>query len=298
MTKRLPLDVMVAPLFVVLWSTGFIGAKLGLPHAEPMTFLAIRFALTVAALALWIQLARAPWPTWRQSWDAALIGVLLHGLYLGGVFQAIAWGVEAGVSALIVGLQPIVIAVIARAFLGERLTGVQAFGMVLGFAGVSLVVLRKLDAGIGDWWGVGLCVCALFSISIASILQKTRATDTPMRSGTLIQFAAAGVVITLLAFLFETREITPHPEFLFALGWLVIVLSIGAVTLLYVLIKRGGASNVASLFFMVPPSTAIIAWALFGEVMGAPELAGMALTALGVVMVNRPGFFARRMGRR
>lgn len=288
------LYVLVAPLFVVLWSTGFIGAKLGLPHAEAMSFLSIRFFLTTLALLAWVMVARAPWPTPRQAVSAALIGVMVHGIYLGGVFQAIAWGVEAGVSALIVGLQPVVTALIAHRFLGERLNRVQTLGMVFGTMGVALVVLRKLDAGIGDWGGVMLCILSLLAISVGAVLQKTRAADTPMRSGNLIQFAAACTFTAILAALFETREIDWTPSFAFALGWLVIVLSLGAITLLYVLIQRGGASNVASLFFLVPPSTALFAWFLFDERLGPPELAGMAVAALGVLMVNRPQSFQRK----
>jgi len=293
MRSQIDLGLMVAPVFVVLWSTGFIGAKLGLPYAEPMTFLGLRFALVVAAFLVWVLLARAAWPTWRQAGDAAVVGVLLHVFYLGGVFQAIAWGTEAGVSALIVGLQPVFTTLLAARFLDERLSAVQWLGMALGIAGVALVVLRKLDAGIGDWRGVGLCVIALMAISIGSIIQKRRGANIPLRSGTLVQFAAAGVVAGALAFAFETRAVAWTGEFVFALGWLVVVLSVGAISLLYVLIRRGAASNVASLFFLVPPSTALIAWALFGETMGWPELSGMALAALGVLMVNRPGLFSR-----
>lgn len=294
MPTRSTLDLMVAPLFVVLWSTGFIGAKLGMPHAEPMTFLTVRFLFTVPAFFLWVTLARAPWPSLDQLWMAALIGVLIHGIYLGGVFQAISFGTEAGVSALIVSLQPIVTAILARQFLNERLGPVQILGMALGFVGVALVVTRKLDAGIGDLRGVGLCVASLLAISVGSVLQKTRGADIPQRSGTLVQFAAAGILVSVLASCFETREIDWHPEFIFAIGWLVLVLSLGAVTLLYVLIQRGAASNVASLFFLVPPSTALIAWALFGETFGLIELAGMAVASLGVLMVNKPGLFGGR----
>jgi len=293
---RRGLDLMAAPVFVLLWSTGFIGAKLGLPHAEPMTFLAVRFVLVAAAFALWIWLARAPWPTPAQAADAALVGVLIHVGYLGGVFQAIAWGTEAGVSALIVGLQPVLTTLIAARLLGERLGRVEWLGMALGVAGVALVVARKLGAGIGDLWGVGLCLVALISIALGSVYQKRRGAKIPMRSGAFVQFAAAAAVCGILSLSVETGEIAWTGAFVFALGWLVLVLSVGAVSLLIVLIRRGAASNVASLFFLVPPVTAVMAWALFGEQMGPIELAGMALTALGVLMVNRPGLFARLFG--
>lgn len=290
-------DLVVAPLFVVLWSTGFIGAKLGLPHAGPLTFLTLRFALVVALIGGWVALSSARPISLRQAADAALIGVLIHAVYLGGVFTAISMGVEAGMSALIVGLQPIATALIARRALGERLGALQWAGMAIGVAGVALVVARKLGDGVGDWRGVGLCLVSLVAIATASILQKTRAGDHPMRAATLVQFAAAALAIAPFAYLFETNRIEWTGEFVFALGWLVLVLSVGAVTLLYMLIRRGAASNVASLFFLVPASTALIAWALFGERLTPVELGGVAATATGVMMVNRPEIFRRLLRR-
>lgn len=291
--------LLAAPGFVVLWSTGFIGAKLGLPHAGPLTFLALRYCVVILLFGAWVWLSRAPLPNRRQAGDAALIGVLIHAIYLGGVFMAISLGTEAGMSALIVGLQPILTALIARRVLGERLGPVQWAGMALGIAGVALVVARKLGDGIGDWRGVTLCLISLAAIATASILQKTRAGDHPMRGATLVQFIAAFAVTLPLALIFEDNRVEWTGEFVFALGWLSVVLSVGAVMLLYVLIRRGAAANVASLFFLVPASTALIAWALFGETLTAVELGGVAATAVGVLMVNRPGLFARLLpGRR
>lgn len=285
--------VLIAPIFVILWSTGFIGAKFGLPYIEPLTFLSIRFVLVILCFALWVQASRAPWPSWRQAGDAALIGVLIHGVYLGGVFVAISMGLEAGLAALIVGLQPIVTALIARQVLDERLSRLQWGGMALGFGGVGLVTLRKLGDGVGNWSAVGFCLAALVAISVASILQKTRAEGHPLRASTLVQYAAALLVMAPLALTLETNGIDWTGELVFALGWLVLVLSIGAVSLLFVLLRRGAASNVASLFFLVPASTALIAWALFGETLTPVELSGVAATALGVLMVNRPGLVRR-----
>jgi drug/metabolite transporter (DMT)-like permease len=293
MTTPFRLEILAAPLFVVLWSTGFIGAKYGLPYIEPMTFLVLRFALVALALALWVVLARAAWLTRAQARDAAIIGILLQAVYLGGVFKAIDLGVEAGVSALIVGLQPVLTAFIARQFLGERLSPLQWAGIGLGVIGVALVVTRKLEAGIGDWRGVALCLVALAAISVASVLQKTRATDHPVRASTLVQFLAALVVLVPLSLAFETRAVVWSGELIFAIAWLVLVLSLGAISLLLFLIRRGAASHVASLFFLVPPVTALIAWAMFGEVLGPLEIAGVAVAAIGVLMVNRPGLFTR-----
>lgn len=297
MTSSFRLDLLAAPLFVALWSTGFIGAKYGLPYIEPVTFLALRFALVAGALALWVFLARSAWLTWAQARDAAIIGILLQAVYLGGIYKAIDLGIEAGVSALIVGLQPVLTAFIARQFLGERLSPVQWAGIALGLIGVGLVVMRKLDAGIGDWRGVALCLGSLAAISIASILQKTRAARHPVRASTLVQFLAALAVLVPLSFAFETREVTWSAELILTLAWLVLVMSLGALSLLLFLIREGAASNVASLFFLVPPTTAMMAWGIFGEVLGLVEIAGVGVTTIGVLMVNRPGLFSLRLTR-
>jgi drug/metabolite transporter (DMT)-like permease len=297
MTSPFRLNILAAPLFVVLWSTGFIGAKYGLPYVEPVTFLVLRFTLVAVALGAWVLLARAAWLTVGQARDAAIIGVLLQAVYLGGVYKAIDLGIEAGVSALIVGLQPVLTAFIARQFLGERLSPVQWAGIALGVLGVALVVTRKLDAGIGDWRGVALCLGSLVGISIASILQKTRAADHPVRASTLMQFIAALAVLAPLSLAFETREVSWSTDLVFALAWLVLVMSLGALSLLLYLIRHGAASNVASLFFLVPPTTALMAWGIFGEVMGPVEIGGVMVTTIGVVMVNRPGLFSRRFSR-
>lgn len=276
-----------APLFVVLWSTGFLGAKLGLPHAEPMTFLAVRFGIVAGLIAAWVWWTGSRRLTWRQTAEQALIGVLVHFFYLGGVFVAISWGTEAGVSALIVGLQPVAMAALAVWLLGERPRALQWVGMALGTAGVALVVLRKLEAGLGDLAGIGVCTVGLFGIAIGAILQKRMSGDTPIRAGNAVQFAAGALTCALVAAIFETGKITWTGEFIFALVWLIVVLSLGAVSLLYILIRRGAASSVGSLFFLVPPCTALFAWFLFGEVMGPVEIFGMLLTALGVYLVNR-----------
>ena len=287
-------DRLVAPLFVVLWSTGFVGAKLGLPYAEPMTYLGLRFGAAAVLLAVWVWLSGAAWPTRAQAGQQALIGVLVHFLYLGGVFASIAWGLEAGVSAMIVGLQPVLTAAFAAWVLGERLRPIQWLGMALGLGGVLLVVARKLDAGIGNPAGVAICAVGLLAIAVGSILQKRLSGDTPMRGGNVVQFTAAAAACFAVALVFEDRAVDWTPTFVFALGWQILVLSLGAITLLYILIRRGAASEVASLFFLVPPCTALFAWAMFGERLGPVEIAGMAVASLGVLMVNRPDVFRRR----
>ncbi len=274
-------------VFVFLWSTGFIGAKLGLPYAEPMTFLTLRFGIVVALMLPFALLVRAPWPrTWKDAGHIAVAGLLLHGAYLGAVFASIGLGVEAGVSALIVGVQPLLVAVAAGPFLGERVTGRQWIGLLLGMLGVVVVVSNKLSLGIGTPFGMALSVFALFGMSAGTLYQKRFCGSMDLRSGSVIQFAATTLLVGSLALLLETREVVWHLDFVIALGWLIFVLSFGAITLLYILIRRGEAARVSSLFFLVPPCTAVVAWFLFDETLEITALAGMALAMIGVALVN------------
>ncbi|NIA71037.1 DMT family transporter [Pelagibius litoralis] len=276
-----------AGLFVLLWSTGFIGAKLGLPHAEPLTFLALRFAIAAVLLCLLAVATRAPWPKgWRSFAHLAVAGLLLHGLYLGGVFAGIDAGVEAGVAALIVGIQPVLVAALAGALLGERVIPRQWLGLILALGGVTLVVWRKLGAGLGTAEGVGLCLLALLGITAATLYQKRFCAEMDLRSGSVVQYVAAAIGCGVFSLIFEEQVITWSGEFIFAMAWLVLVLSLGAVSLLYWLIKRGEAARVSSLFFLAPPVTALIAWPLFGETFGLLALTGMLMTVLGVALVN------------
>lgn len=274
-------------LFVLLWSTGFIGAKLGLPYAEPMTFLVLRFAIVTVLLAGFAALTRAPWPReLAAAGHIAVAGLLLHGVYLGGVFASIFHGVPAGVSALIVGIQPLLVAAAAGPLLGEQVSARQWLGLALGLAGVVLVVWSKLGVGIGTPWGYALSGIALIGITLGTLYQKKFCPQLDLRSGSAIQFAASTVALAPFALLFETRQITWSGAFVFALGWLCIVLSLGAISLLFLLIRRGAASKVSSLFFLVPPCTALVAYFLFGEQLNLLALIGMAATMVGVALVN------------
>ncbi len=274
-------------LFVLLWSTGFIGAKLGLPYAEPMTFLVLRFAIVTVLLAVFAGLSKAPWPRdWKTAGHMAVAGLLLQAVYLGGVFASIFHGVSAGVSALIVGIQPLLVAAAAGAMLGERVTARQWLGLALGLAGVVLVVWTRLGIGEGSAWGYALSVIALVGITIGTLYQKKFCPGIDLRSGTAIQFAASSVALAPFALLFETRQIEWSGEFIFALGWLCIVLSLGAISLLFLLIRRGAAARVSSLFFLVPPCTAVVAYFLFDEQLNLLALIGMAATVAGVALVN------------
>lgn len=279
--------VIVAPLFVLLWSTGFIGARMGLPHAEPLTFLTLRFGLAVLLLGVWVRLSGAPWPTRDQAARAGLAGLLVHGGYLGGVFWAIGNGLEAGVAALIVGLQPVLSAILAGPVLGERVGAKAWAGIALGFAGVALTVSNRLSLGVGAPVDIGVCVLALLAITAGSLYQKARCGDVPVRAGNVVQFMAAGIVVGLLALVLETNRIEWTGDFVFALGWLVIVLSFGAITLYYRLLREGAATKVTSLFFLTPPVAALLAWILFDEALGATAIAGFVLASLGVAIVTR-----------
>ena len=273
-------------LFVLLWSTGFVSAKYGLPYAEPLTFLLLRFALVVGLMLPLALAMGAAWPrSPAQFAHVALVGVLMQGGYLGGVFCSIHLGMSAGVSALIVGVQPILTAFASAPLFGERLRARQWLGLVLGFVGVLLVVSsRSALSGITPAT-LALSLLALVSITAGTLYQKRFCGAVDLRTGSVIQFCAAAAVVLPLALAFETMRVNWSVEFVFTLAWLVLVLSIGAISLLYVLIRKGAATRVASLFYLVPPTTALMAYAIFGETLSLAAMAGMALAAAGVALV-------------
>jgi EamA-like transporter family. len=276
-------------VFVLLWSTGFVGAKLGLPYAEPFTFLSLRFAAVIAFLLAVALATRAPWPKSPALWGhLAVSGLLVHGLYLGGVFAAIKAGLASGVTALVVGLQPLLTALVAGPLFGERISGRQWAGLALGLGGVGMVLSGRLaDLDGLSWSGLACALVALGGITAGTLYQKRFCTGMDLRSGAVVQYAAAAALIAPAALLLETMRVQWTGEFIFALAWLVLVLSVGAISLLMTLIRLGEAARVASLFYLVPPVTALVAWGLFGESLGALGLAGMALAAFGVALVVR-----------
>ncbi|MBN8450805.1 MAG: EamA family transporter [Candidatus Accumulibacter sp.] len=281
-----PLPSLLPFLFVFLWSTGFIGAKFGLPYAEPLTFLLARYVLVLTLMTSFALATRAPWPSdRRQAFHIGVSGLLVHALYLGGVFMAIKQGLPAGVTALIVGMQPLLTACGAGFLLGEKVSPRQWLGLVLGFAGVSLVVANKL----GDLPLAAMLLpafAALLGITLGTLYQKRFCPRFDLRSGSVIQFLPTAVVTAVVAWNTESMTIDWTPEFVFALLWLVLVLSFGAISLLNVLIRSGSAVNVASLFYLTPPSTAVIAWLVFGETLGGLALAGMVLAVGGVYLAR------------
>jgi len=275
-------------LFVLLWSTGFLGAKFGLPHAEPLTFLLIRFALVCAILIPVALLMRARWPeTPVQVLHIAIAGLLIHATYLGGVFIAIHRGLPAGTAALITGLQPLLTALVAAPYLGEHISKRQWIGLLLGFGGVFMVVADKAGLAEATVGNVLPAFIAVLGITVGTMYQKRHGGSMDIRTGSIIQFAAAGLAMALLAPLFETMQVNWTGEFVFALGWLTLVLSLGAISLLILMIRHGAASRVASFFYLVPASTALFAFMVFGETLGPISITGMVVAALGVVLVNR-----------
>ncbi len=276
-------------VFVLLWSTGFVGAKYGLPYADPFPFLALRLVLAAGLLALLSAVTRSPLPRGPVQYrSAAVVGVLLHAGYLGGVFSGIALGVPAGVAAVITSLQPVLTAVLAVRVLDEPLLPRQLAGLVLGVGGVALVLAPGL-AGSGSLpvTGVAGCVLALVSGTAATLYQKRHGGAVPLLSGTAVQYAAAAAVLLLAAAVTGQSRIDVTGEFLLALGWLVVVLSLGAVLLLLVLLRRGTAASVSSLLYLVPPATALEALLLFDERLAAVSVAGIAVAATGVALVVR-----------
>ncbi|MBS4018449.1 MAG: DMT family transporter [Dechloromonas sp.] len=275
-------------LFVFLWSTGFIGAKFGLPYAEPLSFLLTRYGLVIGLMLAIALIMHAPWPKDRAQWlHIGVSGVLVHAFYLGGVFVAIKHGLPAGVTALVVGMQPLLTACSAGWLLGEKVSARQWGGLALGFVGVGLVVSGKFgDAALGPMlWPA---VVALLAITAGTLYQKRFCARFDLRTGSVIQFVPTAIVTAIAVALFEDYRIEWTGEFLFALGWLVLVLSLGAISLLNLLIRSGSAVNVASLFYLTPPTTALIAWAVFGETLAPVAVVGMAVAVAGVWLVARP----------
>jgi len=290
------LAIAAAPvLFVLLWSTGFIGARYGLPYIEPLTFLAVRMALVVLIMAAIAIIGRARVPNAREVQHALVAGSLVHGLYLGGVFTAISQGVPAGISALIPGLQPILTSTIANRFMGERVTRIQWFGLVLGLLGVVLVMHDREIILTGSLLGWIASFLSLIGITLGTLYQKRYCGAIDWRTGNLVQYIGAAALFSLGALAFETREIHWSGELIFALAWLVLVLSIAAVGLMYWLIRRSAATGFASLFYLVPAVTALFAFLLFGERLDGVSIFGMAICAGGVVLANRGAVKPQKM---
>lgn len=286
----------IAPaMFVLLWSTGFIASKLGGPYAEPFTFLSVRFLIVLAILVPVALLFSAPWPTGWPAFHSIVVGAMIHGAYLGGVFWAIRNGLPAGVAALIVSLQPVLTAVLAATLLGERITPRHWVGLALGLLGAGLVVGSRIElaqhaasSGI-NVATVFACGVALLGMTIGTIYQKRFSTKADLRTGTALQFIGALVVTAPLALVVETRAIVWSAPFMAALAWLVIVLSIVSIMLLMFLIRQNAVSRLSGLFYLVPAVTAGLAYLMFGETLTLVQLAGVAMVMGAVVLIDPVG---------
>jgi len=275
-------------LFVVLWSTGFIATKYVLNNAEPLTYLAIRMAIVVGLMAVIAAIARPKWPDLTGIAHSAVAGLLVHGIYLGGTAVAISHSIPAGLSALIPGLQPILTSTIANRWLGERVTPLQWGGLSLGLAGVVLILHNRPMSGEAGWGWLASAV-SLVSITLGTLYQRRYCNQIDWRAGNLVQYIAVTIFFGAGAWLFETNVVHWTTEFALALAWLAVVLSIGSIGLLYWLIRHQAATSVASLFYLVPAVTSLMAYVLFGERLDAVAIAGMAACAAAVFLVNRRG---------
>ncbi len=279
-------------VFVLIWSTGFVVARYGMPHAPPLGFLCMRYGLSVLCFAIWIALARVAWPQGGSQWrHLAVTGVLLHAGYLGGVWLAVKLGLGAGLAALIVGLQPVLTALwLSGSGSSQRASGRQWAGLALGLAGLLLVVWHKLGVGEARAINVACAVLALASITTGTLYQKRWVQPCDVRSANCVQLMAAFAVSLPFA---AVEAFSPlggwrwHPELAGAMAWSVLVLTLGGSSLLYLLLQRGAATQVTSLMYLVPPCTALLAWLLFGESLAPTVLAGLVLSALGVAWVVR-----------
>lgn len=283
-------------VFVLIWSTGFIVARYGMPHAPPLGFLAWRYVLSILCFLPWSLLGRVAWPATRTQWlHLSVTGILMHAGYLGGVWAAVKAGMGSGLVALVVGLQPVLTAIWLSAR-GSSVTGRQWAGLALGFAGLTLVVARKFgQGGEADLLNLSLALLALLSITIGTLYQKHFVAPCDVRSANAVQLMAALVVTLPLALLLEaepvrwmTVQAEVNWELVAAMAWSVLGLTLGGSSLLYLLIQRGAATSVTSLLYLVPPTTALMAWLLFSEPITLMTIIGTVLTAAGVSLVVRP----------
>ncbi len=272
-------------IFVFVWSTGFIVARYAMPYAEPMTFLFLRFSGVLVCMLPVALLWRARWPSLSQAGHIALAGLMLQAGYLGGVWAAVKLGMSSSLAALIMALQPIITAWLA-ALVAEKVSTRQWLGLLAGFGGVALVVTAKFSLIGLTLESLSLAGIALASITVGTLYQKRYCPDFDLRAGSVIQFGASALLCVPLMFLFETREIDWQPALIGALLWSVLALSIGAITLLFIMIRDGAATSVTSYLYLTPPVTALMAWVLFAEPITATTLAGTALTVVALWLVT------------
>lgn len=291
MTPKNPLLISAIPfIFVLLWSTGFIGAKYALPFIEPFYLLCIRMLLTLLVFLTISLVLRSQWPTMTQAAHQMVTGALVHGAYLGGVFAAIKWGMPAGIAAIIVGIQPLLTALLSWHFLGEKLRSRQWAGLIIGLIGISIVILSTRQTTGGDqlhWAAVLAALISLAGISVGTLYQKRFGAGTNLVTGSFWQYVSTAILMGILAMSFETREIIWDQQLILALTWLIFGLSVTAILLLMYMIREGESAKVASYFYLVPPVVSIEAWLLFDESLPLIAVLAIGVTVLGVFLVLR-----------
>jgi drug/metabolite transporter (DMT)-like permease len=274
-------------IFVLLWASAFVSAKYGLMASGPFSFLGTRFVIVSGIFGLMMIVMKSVWPSWREIFPTMLAGVLMHGVYLGGVFFAISKGTPAGTSSLIVSIQPLLTALMALSFLGERVRQIQWLGIVLGMIGVALVVLPRLGGDV-PMIGLASCLVAVFAMALGTIIQKRYVGGIDLVAGNFLQAVAASLFYGVLLLTVETYYLEWTLEVTLAMIWIVVTVSIGAVTILMVLIRKGQMAATSSLFFMVPPVSAVMGYIAFGETLGLMGICGFIIASIGVWLVNKP----------
>ncbi|MBW8846684.1 MAG: DMT family transporter [Burkholderiales bacterium] len=278
------LDRVAPPLFIFIWATGYIVAKLAAPYADPLTFLSWRYAGVLVLMLGLAFVARAPWPSRREMQHLAVAGIAIQALYLGGVWVAIRQGLPAGTAALIVNLQPVLVAALAP-LVGERVASRQWLGVALGLAGVILVIWHKLTLGTTFGPPLLVCVMSLLAITGGTLYQKRFVPHFDLRTGQVVQFAASLAVTLPLAWALEPMRIEWNASVLIAMAWSILVLTAGGISLMFYMLRHGRVTAVSSTMYLVPSVTSVMAWLLFGETLGAQAIAGMGVTLLGVYLV-------------
>lgn len=288
MTTRHPALINAIPiLFVLLWSTGFLGAKFALPFIEPFYLLCIRFTLTVGVFFLLIQIFKAEWPSWQQAKHQMIVGVMIHGAYLGGVFAAVKMGMPAGISAIIVGIQPVLTALISWQFMNEKLRPLQWLGLVLGLVGVTIIIMstRETNTAGMSWPAIIFSLISLLGISLGTLYQKRVGAGVSLLGGAFWQFFSTAVLMGILAWSFETREVIWDTQLILTLLWLIFGLSVTAILLLMYMIREGESAKVASYFYLVPAVVSIETWYLFNESLPLVAVLSIIMTVFGVYLV-------------
>lgn len=274
-------------VFVILWSSGFVGARFGLQYAEPATLLSLRMIANVLLFVLLLAMLKRKMPRGSAFFHSCVVGILIHGFYLGGTYLAIDMGMPAGLSALLVGLQPILTAIMIVTFTVERFNWAQWLGLVLGFSGISLVLMGNIEwqSDAHKTEAVLLCVLALVGITFGTLYQKRFCQGVDMVGSAMVQYFASAILFVPYAMSFETMQVNWTVEFSLTMVWLVVVLSCVAILLLLYMVEHGATSSVASVFYLVPPTTAIQAWLMFGESFDFYGALGFALAAIAVYLV-------------